>query len=54
MKNKTIVCLAVTGILSLCSCTTVKEQPPATHTTTTTESTTVQPAATETETVHTY
>ena len=54
MKNILITCVTITGILALCSCTTVKEQQPSTHTTTTTESSTVQPVGTETQTLRTY
>jgi PBP1b-binding outer membrane lipoprotein LpoB len=57
MTKILITCLTVAGIVVLSSCTTVKEQEPATHTSsTTTESTSVQPApvTTETQSVRTY
>jgi outer membrane protein assembly factor BamE (lipoprotein component of BamABCDE complex) len=58
MKNIIFSLATVAGIAALSSCTTVKEQAPDTHTSsTTTESSSVQqpvPATTETQTVRSY
>ncbi len=58
MKTILFGLAAIAGIASLSSCTTVKEQAPATHTSsTTTESSSMQqpvPATTETQTVRSY
>jgi hypothetical protein len=58
MKRIIFSLAIIGGIAALSSCTTVKEQEPATHTSSTsTESTSVQqpvPATTETQTVRSY
>jgi hypothetical protein len=58
MKKIIFTLTTLAGIAAFSSCTTVKEQDPATHTSsTTTESTSMQqpvPATSETQTVRTY
>lgn len=55
MKTFIAAIVPIIGVMALCSCTTVKEREPSSHTSTTTESTSVQqPVTTETQTVRSY